>query len=260
MALTGAALVWVALLAQAGGATADRPGGGWFAAAGHESQSFRDISRGGPPVDASPVEWKGSGPSLALGYERRGVRRFHRFSADIAAARSFSYVGPVRREAAPPGDDLLRVEGRYEYRRYPLDDLFVRGLDAGVGVQGIGRRLSYSRSRDAVVHEGTDLTAAIACVAAARLHRWSRWSAEIEWVNGISAVRARKSVAGETLADARRWGGGWLTDLSARLTVPIARRTALTLSYLRTGEGTMVLHNSYATSRHRVAVGVTHGR
>ena len=73
----------------AAGTASDRPGGGWFAAAGPESQSFRDISRGGPPVDASPVEWKGSGPSLALGYERRDVRRFHRFSADIAAARSF---------------------------------------------------------------------------------------------------------------------------------------------------------------------------
>jgi hypothetical protein len=262
MVLTSATLaVWLATMAQAG-----PPGGGiltsgWFAAAGAESQSLRDISRGGPPVDASPVEWRGSGPSVSVGYERPGPRRFHRAGLDVSSARSFSYAGPIRRVAAAREDRLLRVEGRYEYRRYPFDDLFIRGFDAGVGVQGIGRRVTFTRRASAFgTQHNAEVTAAVACVAAARLRRWTRWSADIEWVNGISAARARETLDVDPLADARRWGGGWLTDLSARLTVRLAARTALSVAYLRTGEGTMVSNNAYATSRERFAVGVVYAR
>jgi hypothetical protein len=178
-------------VAQSGAPPADSLTAGWFVSAGAESQSYRDISRGGPPVDASPIKWRGSGPSISLGYERAGVRRLHRATVDVSHARSFQYEGPVQRMAASREDRLRRIEARYEYRRYPLDDLFMRGFDAGAGVQGIGRRVSYTRAASTFgLQHNTEVTAAIACVAAARLYRWARWSADVEWINGISAARA----------------------------------------------------------------------
>ena len=117
---------------------------GWSMSAGPERFSLRDISRSGPPADASPVAWEGEGPSFVGIYTREGVRRFHRVTIDLARASSFDYTGPVRTVSAPGSDHLFRIEGRYEYRRYFLDDLFVRGLDVGAGVQGIGRQLSFA--------------------------------------------------------------------------------------------------------------------
>jgi hypothetical protein len=262
MVLTSATLVlWLATMAQAAPLGGDTLTAGWSVSAGAESQSLRDVSRGGPPVDASPIDWQGSGPSISFGYERPGTRRSHRATVDVSAARSFSYNGPVQRIAAPREDSLLRVEARYEYRRYPLDDLFMRGFDAGVGVQGIGRRVTYTRRASAfAVQHNSELTAGIAWVAAARIHRWARWSADVEWTNGISAARARETVDVDALADARRWGGGWLTDLAARLTIRLTGPAALSVTYLRTGEGTMVTNNAYTTARERIAVGVTYAR
>jgi hypothetical protein len=234
---------------------------GWSVSAGAESQSVRDISRGGPPVDASPVEWRGSGPSINIAYERPGERRFHRFTVDVSSAGSFAYVGPVQHVTAPEGDRLWRFEGRYEYRRYPLDDLFMRGLHGGIGVQGIGRRLGYTRGASTFAQQHNHETAAaIACVAAMRIDRWRRWWADIEWVNGISANHGSESLDIDPLADASRWGGGWLTDLSARVTVRLTGKTALTVSYVRADEGTMVSHNAYAMSRRRITGGVTYAR
>jgi len=263
MVVTSATLVvWMMTIAQA--VPAPPPvslTAGWFVAAGAESQSQRDISRGGPPVEASPVEWRGSGPSISLGYERPGLRRLHRVTLDVSQARSFSYRGPVQSARAATEDRLARLEGRYEYRRYPLDDVFVRGLDLGVGVQGIGRHVRATRAASAFGRQhNSEISAAIACVAAARIHRSARWSADVEWVNGIAASRARETLDVDPLADARRNGGGWLTDLSARVSIRLAERMALNVSYLRTGEGTMVSHNAYATSRERLAVGVTYAR
>ena len=263
MVLTSATLaVWLATVAQASAAGGNGvPTSGWFASAGAESQSLRDISRGGPPVDASPVEWRGSGPFVSIGYERPGPRRFHRAALDVSSARSFAYAGPIRRVDAPAEDRLRRVEGRYEYRRYPFDDLFMRGFDAGVGIQGIGRRVTFARRASTFgTQHNSEITAAVACVAAARVRRWSRWSADVEWVNGIGASRARETFDVDPLADLRRWGGGWLTDLSARVTVRATTRLAVSVAYLQAGEGTMVTNNAYATSRRRVAVGVVYAR
>lgn len=233
---------------------------GWSMSAGPEQFSFRDISRGGPPADASPVAWEGAGPSFAATYTREGVRRFHRFNADLAHASSFDYAGPVSSTPAPGGDHLLRVEGRYEYRRYVLDDLFTRGFDVGVGVQGIGRRLSFTRGTTTGEHQQSDTSAAIAGTLAARWHRSARWCADIAWINGGALLREGESQDGATSFERSQWGGGWLTDLSLQLAVRLADPWSVSVGYLRTGEGTATEHDSYAFGRRRVIVGVSYAR
>jgi hypothetical protein len=262
MVVASAALVvCLGIVAQAG-----PPGGGsltsgWTVSAGVESQSLRDISRGGPPVDASPVSWRGSGPSLSIGYERGARRRLHRATLDVSQAGSFAYLGPIHRVAASGDDGLNRVEGRYEYRRYPFDDLLMRGLHAGIGVQGIGRHLTYTRRASTfAIQRNSETTAAAAVVAAVRVDRWTRWTADLEWVNGISTTYGTQRLDIDTLADLRGHGGGWLTDLSARFTVRVASTLALTVTYLRADEGTMLSSNASATARRRVIAGVTYAR
>jgi hypothetical protein len=233
---------------------------GWSVSAGPERFSFRDISRSGPPADASPVAWEGSGPSLAVAYTREGPRRFHRVNLDIARASSFAYTGPLRSADAEPSDHVLRLEGRYEYRRYFLDDLFTRGLDVGVGVQGIARRLALTRDTTVGGREEADTTAAIACSLAARWHRSPRWSAEVAWVNGGALLHRRESQTGATEFEHAAWGGGWLTDLAVQGAVRLTDPWSLTVAYLRTGEGTATSHNSYAFDRRRLVAGVTYAR
>jgi hypothetical protein len=233
----------------------------WTVGGGAETFSLRDISRGKPPVDASPVRWEGTGPSLGVQYQRESERRFHRANGEVAVADDFAFIGPVLRSPAPASDHLTRIEGRYEYRRYPFTDLLVTGFDAGVGVQGLGRRASFTRHPpDSGEHARTDVTAAVACVVAARFHRWRRWSSEFAWTNGIGVVHAHDSQTVDALADSRRWGGGWLTDWSAAGAFRLAGRTSVSATYLQTGEGTMVSLHSYASSRRRLAVGVTYER
>jgi hypothetical protein len=252
--MTGAPVLFVvALVAQA-------VPSGWTMSAGPERFSFRDISRSGPPADASPVAWEGTGPSFAATYTREGLRRFHRINVDVAEASSFAYTGPLRSAAAAGSDHVLRIEGRYEYRRYFLDDLFTRGLDVGVGVQGIGRRLSFTRDTTVGGREEADTTAAIACSLGARWHRSPRWSAEVAWVNGGALLRQHESQTGAGEFEHSEWGGGWLTDLALQGTVRLTAPWSLTVAYLRTGEGTATSHNSYAFDRRRLVAGVTYAR
>jgi hypothetical protein len=207
------------------------------------------------------VSWQGSGPSISLGYERSAPRRLHRATLDLSQAGSFAYRGPLDGIDAPGDDQLRRFEGRYEYRRYPFDDLLMRGLHAGVGVQGIGRHMSFTRRASSFgAQHNTETTAAVAVVAALRVDRWTRWTADLEWVNGISTNYGTESLDIDELADLRSHGGGWLTDLSARVTVRVAPRLALAVTYLRADEGTMVSSNAYATSRRRIVAGVTYAR
>ena len=232
----------------------------WSMSAGPERFSFRDISRSGPPADASPVEWEGSGPSFVGSYSRQGQRRFHHVDVDLARASSFAYTGPVRSTAAPGGDHLLRLEGRYEYRRYVLNDLGARGFDIGIGVQGIGRRLSFTRDTTSGDHEQSDTTAAIAGSVAARWHRSSRWSAEVAYVNGGALLHQHETHNGAAPSEHSRWGGGWLTDLAVQGMVRLKVPWSLTVAYLRTGEGTATSHSSYSFGRQRMVLGVTYAR
>ena len=232
---------------------------GWSASAGTERFSYRDISRGGPPADASPVTWEGNGPSLEIAYER-AARRLHRFSVSFSSAGAFSYVTPVRTIGAASGDTARRVEGRYEYRRYPFRNVLVRGLDAGIGIEGSGRRLSLTRAVAAGPQHNATVSAALACVAVARLHRWDRWAAEVTWTNAVSVLHQRDAQDADAASDARLWGGGWRTDLAASVSVRVSKRASLTGSILRAGEGTAVSHHSFAFARSRITAGMTYAK
>ena len=244
------ALLALALVAQSN----------WSVSAGPERFSFRDISRSGPPVDASPVTWEGTGPSFVGTYIREGHRRRHSLNVEVAAASSFTYAGPVRSIPAPGADHLTRLEGRYEYRRYLLSDLITRGLDVGIGVQGLGRRVSFTRDTTGGVHREADMTAAIAASIAARWHRSSRWSVEAAWVNGATLLHQHDSLHAEVGDDGARWGGGWLTDLTLEGAIRLSAPWSLSVAYLRTGEGSATSHESYAFGRRRLVAGVTYAR
>src|SRR5262245_45776027 len=185
---------------------------GWTAGGGYESFSFRDIARTGPPADASPVEWTGDGPSLTALYERANATRAHRVIVDVASAGSFDYGGPVRRTAAASGDSALRLEGRYEYRRYPFGLRLARVVDAIGGVQGMLRRLSMDRHGVGGRHECDAASIALTGVLGVRLQRWTRWSAELAWINGLALLRERDRYEVDPLSDTALWGGAWLTD------------------------------------------------
>jgi len=240
----------VVLLAQAG----------WSASGGRETFAYRDIVRSGPPADASPIEWTGSGPSIVIAHERANARRAHRFTIDLAKAGSFSYDSPVREIAAPAADRATRLEGRYEYRRYILRDRLVRGFDAGIGLQGGGRRLSMARQMGTATLRMSSTAGSLAGVAAARFHRWARWSAEIDWTNGLTFLREHDRHSVDALSDVHLWGGGWLTDLAVSGTVRVSKRAALSASVLSTGEGIAVSHHTFAFARRRLAIGVTYDR
>lgn len=241
--------VTMALLAQSG----------WSASAGTEQFSYRDVSRMGPPADASPVSWEGSGPSISVVHDGGG-KRLHRATFEIASAGGFAYVGPKRSLDAPSGDGATRLEGRYEYRLYPFRNLLVQGLDAGVGVEASGRRLSLTRDVTVGASHRVSIGAAAACVAAARLHRWSRWSAELAWTNGLTVLRQHEDYAADSLATVDEWGGGWRTDLAVSGSLRLSRRASLVGSWLTTGEGTAVMHHSFTFGRRRIVAGVTYAR
>ena len=240
----------VALIAQAQ----------WSASAGRETFDYRDVARSGPPVEASPVSWIGSGPSLVLTFDRVNHRRVHRFNVDVAIARSFTYAGPVRRTDASADDGAFRVEGRYEYRRHVFRDRFLRGLDPGIGVQIAWRRLSLSRRAGADMLRTASTGTGVAVVAAANFHRWRRWSADVAWTNGMMIMREHARHSVDPLSDVRLWGGGWLTDLSLSGAIRVSTHASVTASFLTTGEGAMVSHHNQTFGRRRFALGVSYAR
>ena len=62
--------VWLALPAAAQAQTQMAPADGtWFAWAGHDTFRFRDTAKSSPPVDGSPVEWRGAGPMIGLDWD-----------------------------------------------------------------------------------------------------------------------------------------------------------------------------------------------
>jgi hypothetical protein len=233
---------------------------GWTVGAGVESFSFRDVARSRPPADASPVEWTGSGPSLITLYERANAKRAHRVLVDVASAGSFEYAGPVHSAPAASDDSARRLEGRYEYRRYLFGGHLPRGLDVVGGVQGMLRRLSMDRRGVGGRHETTATSTGVTGVLGMRVQRWTRWSAELDWTNGVALLRERDRYDVDALADSTLWGGGWLTDLLVTGSMRMTPQVSVTGSWLQTGEGNDVSHHNYTFGRRRLVLGVTYAR
>jgi hypothetical protein len=233
----------------------------WTVVAGHQRLSIRDIARSGPPVEASPVAREGSGPMLHVSYRRARPDRLHRVDFAAASTGSFSYVTGIRTTSLPPGDAAARLEGRYEYRRYPFRDLGVRGLDLGVGVQAIADRLSIERRLPpAITIIDSAARGGAAIVAAARLRRWEPLTIEAAWINAamIGGVTERHSAAAK--AAGRNWGPGWLTDLEVRAVARVTARMQFVASYVHGNEGLISTRPGIAMVRHHVAAGVAYGR
>lgn len=242
-------------------ASDDGPTVSWTAAVGRQMFSFRDVARSRRPVEASPVRWRGTGPTVVGRFDRLHRGRLHRLAFTASSAGGFSHASKVLSAPAPADDRMNRVEARYEYRRYLFAGRLFDGFAVGLGVQGLGSRLSIAQ-HVAPGHRfrETATGAGAAGTVAARITRWRRIHVEAEWTNGALLGRSDAVHSADAFPAPGRLNGGWLTDASAVAELKIAARLWLVGSYVRTGDGILSNHHSYAMQRHHVSVGMTYGR
>src|SRR4029079_15842926 len=112
----------------------------WQVSAGVESFSFRDNARSRPPVDGSPMAWRGHGPALTLDYSRRRPFRLHQFELTASSNGGFVYDTGVGLSKRGSDDGASFLFGQYDYRRYLARQVGLSGLRGGVGVRGLGGR------------------------------------------------------------------------------------------------------------------------
>lgn len=233
----------------------------WSVEVGYESLWLRDVARTTRPVDASPVSWEGDGPAIAARYDRANPKRLHRFEFSFSSTGHFVYDAVVRTIPRSPDDHATRVGGRYEYRRYPFRDLWIDGLDIGIGVQGLGEHLSLARHFDPSIEiDRSENRLGTAVVAAARFRRWQWLDVEVAWANGMLINRTHASHSADAEASYDQWGGGWLTDLAIVATVPVSRQVGIQASLLRSAQGLYASHDHASSGRSRLLAGVTYGR
>jgi hypothetical protein len=233
----------------------------WRVGAGYETLWVRDVSRSGRPVDASPVTWEGRGPAVSVQFDRASVSRLHHFQFNAGWAGGFEFGTPLGKIPRSAAEKAVHLDGRYEYRRYPFRDLGPDGLDFGIGVEGGAVFRSLTQIFDPAIEarqRGTDVTAAV--VVAGRLRRWRSVQLEAAWVNGMAVGRSstHHSTAAETNRTA--WGGGWLTDFTARADVRISDGVTLFTSYFTTGRGRYQSHGASTTGRGQFMLGVVYAR
>jgi hypothetical protein len=73
-------------------------------------------------------------------------------------------------------------------------------------------------------------------------------------------TRGRLHLVAGTESETAGWGGGWFTDLTARLNVRVAERTSLAVAYGGRGEGWLFDRRAYTDERRRIVAGVTYAR
>ena len=233
---------------------------GWSVLAGYEVFALRDISRSGRPPDASPVSWRGSGPSVVGRYDIVGGRSSHGIEVTAARARDFSYVGPARSTAALASDLASRVAGSYEYRRYPWRNVVFDGLDIGVGAQGLATRTGFDRHITQALATRTRITGAgFAGVIAIGLRKFERLRVDASWANG--AVLSHRTTRHSSVGEAEGYSGGnWLSNLVVRVDWRVSPTTRLAGAWRRAYDGYSSSHYSYAGHRHAIELGVSYAR
>jgi hypothetical protein len=82
----------------------------------------------------------------------------------------------------------------------------------------------------------------------------------VEWGNAAVLTRGRQHLVAGTESETASWGGGWFTDLTARVNVRVAERTSLVVEYGGRGEGWLFDRRAYTDERHRIVAGVTYAR
>ena len=233
----------------------------WHLAAGYDRVALRDIARSTPPVDASPVAWRGEGASLLVQHTRARATRFHRYGFSAASDGNFAYDSGLETVVRPNNDHYGRLEGRYEYRRYFFSNVGLRGLDVGGGLQGIGSRSSITRHIPENIEAG-ETRAALAAggVAALRLRRWSRFELELGWINGVHISHLGEHHSVDSAATRSRWGGGWLTDLSIGGSVAVSRQASLSVTYFRANDGLLSSHRGVTSARNSLSIGAMYAK
>ena len=232
----------------------------WSVSAGYEVFALRDISRSGRPPDASPISWRGSGPSVSGRYDIIRRRSAHVIEAMAARARDFSYAGPSRSTSALASDLASRVAATYEYRCYLWRDLVFDGLDIGLGAQGLATRVGFDRHITSTLATTTRITGGGAAgVVSIVLRRFDRLRAEATWANGavVSSRTWRHSVQA---ADETHRGGNWLTYSMVRADWRLTRTTQLVAAWRGAYDGYESSHYSYAARRHTLELGVSYAR
>ena len=232
----------------------------WSVSAGYEVFALRDISRNIRPPDASPVSWRGSGPSVSGRYDINRGRAAHVIEAVAARARNFSYAGPSRSTAALAGDLASRFAATYEYRRYLWRDLLFDGLDLGLGAQGLATRVGFDRHITPTLATKTRITGGgAAAVVSIAVRRFDRLRAEASWANG-AVVSSRSTRHSAQTADEIHSGGNWLTNTLVRADWRLTRTTQVTAAWRRAYDGYASSHYSYAGRRQAIELGVSYAR
>jgi hypothetical protein len=241
--------------------SADPPAVTWRASAGYESFAFRDIARSKPPVDGSPIVWRGDGPAVTLDYSRRRPVRLHRFELTASTNGDFVYYTGVSVTSRPAADAASFLTGQYDYRRYFGRRVWLTGLHAGIGLRGIGGRRTLRHTFDGGVElTETDVTGTIALVGTLRFARSERFDVEAEWTNGSTLAHGIQHHAADVAIDYPSWGGGWLTVVAVRGDMRLRSRLSAVFFAGRDGEGLLFNHHSHTATRARLAVGVTYAR
>jgi hypothetical protein len=233
----------------------------WRASAGHESFAFQDLAKSKPPVDGSPIVWRGDGPVVTLEYSRRRPFRLHRFELTASSNGDFVYDTGVSVTRRPDADTASFLNGHYDYRRYFGRRVWLTGLHAGVGVRGIGARRTLRHSYGG----GVELTESVvtgtgALVGTLRFTRSEQFDVEAEWTNGTTFAHGNQHHVADVTADNPSWGGGWLTVIGVRGDVRLRPRLSAVFSLSRDGEGLLFNHHSHSTTRGRVMFGVSYAR
>lgn len=231
----------------------------WTATSGIEQFALTDIVRGKPPVDASPVAWRGTGWMFNVARTRSSGPRLHRLEFVMADTSHFSYRSKQREFAADPEDSAAHFEGRYEYHRDVLTGHLPAWLRPSIGVRGSGAWLSMTQR----VPPANDISrsSADACgalVVAATLAPQRRLSLNINYANGLrfGRVSPRGSGADETAASA----GGWTTDLALTGGVRLTGRYAVAVRFFDRGDGLESTHRSFTTGQRQFSVGVIYAK
>lgn len=115
--------------------SADSPQVVWRISAGRDAAGLRDIARTGIPVDASPVQWRGTGLGLFAQHTRERGRWRQEYSAAFTRATEFHYeVGDIS-TPRPSDDRFTRADVLYALHRRLFSDV---GFEASHWQQGCG--------------------------------------------------------------------------------------------------------------------------
>src|SRR5262245_3427683 len=216
----------------------------WTASGGVESFIYRDVARSRPPIDGSPVEWRGSGPTWSVIYDRPQPFRLRRIEITASLNGSFKYDTGVDVPSLSGDDSAKFFSGSYDYRRYFKRHLLIDGLQAGLGVRGLGERRVLRHEYAGVGVTESDVSGTIAYVAVLRFRRSDRLGLAAELADGLTLARATQRRIADVTFENPGFGAGWLTDFVARGDVRITSRTGVLVTYRRKGEARLFDHRS----------------